>query len=390
MRRTTRTVRIGNIGIGGDNPVAVQTMAASKTADIDATVETVNRLHRAGAALVRVAVDTGKDAAALAAIRRQTTANLSVDLQENYRLAGKVAPHVDKIRYNPGHLHHSDADVSWRDKVRYIVQVAKDNGVALRIGVNCGSLDPKLVAKFRELVKAAREGIHPVDLELDPFAPVIESALEHCDLLDRLGFDQYCVSLKDSDPDNVILANRTFARMRPDVPLHLGVTEAGLPVYGVPKSRYALGTLLSEGIGETMRVSLTVPNARKEEEVKAAEAILSDVAAGCSFGDKPDLPMLNIVSCPSCARVQNSAFVALAEKVREATQFARNCPVKIAVMGCRVNGPGETDDADLGLWCGASRVNLKEGEKLVGSWSYEEIVDVLVGRLKAKIAGMGK
>lgn len=407
--RKTRTVKIGSIVIGGDHPVALQSMAASPTSDIDATVETVNRLAAAGAEIVRIAVDHDKDAAALAEIRKRTSANLSVDLQENYRLAEKAAPSVDKIRYNPGHLHHGETDVSWRDKVRYLAKVADDHDVALRIGVNCGSLDPVRLAEYKAKLRRSRTdpltegqaalpsagmsaGASPQppgggETGIDPFAPILESALEHADFLDSIGFTRFCVSLKDSDPETVILVNRRFARLRPEIPLHLGVTEAGLPPFGILKSRFALETLLAEGIGETLRVSLTVENGQKGEEIKAGRLILANAAAGTIL--KPEdyaLPKLNIVSCPSCARVQNGAFVALAEKVREATAFAGDYPIKIAVMGCRVNGPGETDDADLGLWCGVNRVNLKEGERLVGSWPYSEIVGVLVERLKEIVA----
>ena len=379
-----RCIRIGTIVIGCGNPIALQSMAASKTTDIDATVETVNRLEAAGATIVRVAVDTDRDAEALAEIRRQTHVNLSVDLQENYRLAEKVAPFVDKIRYNPGHLHHVNPSLSWKEKVRWLAQVASDNDLAIRVGINCGSIDPVHLKAY----KTARLS-NKKDLP-DPFAPILNSAIEHTAWLDEIGFTRYCVSLKDSDPETVILVNRRFAELRPDVPLHLGVTEAGLPQYGIPKSCYALETLLSEGIGDTLRVSLTVPNSEKEKEVLAGKAILIHVATGkITRSYHSFLPKLDIVSCPSCARVQNDAFVALAEKVQEATAFAADVPLKIAVMGCRVNGPGETDDADFGLWCGADKVNFKEGEKLIGSYSYDEIVPVLVARLKERLPRKG-
>ncbi|MBQ3387782.1 MAG: flavodoxin-dependent (E)-4-hydroxy-3-methylbut-2-enyl-diphosphate synthase [Thermoguttaceae bacterium] len=379
-----RCIRIGTIVIGCGNPIALQSMAASKTTDIDATVETVNRLEAAGATIVRVAVDTGRDAEALAEIRRQTHVNLSVDLQENYRLAEKVAPFVDKIRYNPGHLHHVNPNLSWKEKVRWLAQVASDNDLAIRVGINCGSIDPVHLEAYKTARLSGGKNLP------DPFAPILNSAIEHTAWLDEIGFARYCVSLKDSDPETVILVNRRFAELRPDVPLHLGVTEAGLPQYGIPKSSYALENLLSEGIGDTLRVSLTVPNSEKEKEIFAGKKILMNVATGKITRSYPScLPKLDIVSCPSCARVQNEAFVALAKKVQEATAFAADVPLKIAVMGCRVNGPGETDDADFGLWCGADKVNFKEGEKLVGSYSYEEIVPALVARLKERLVRKG-
>lgn len=200
--------------------------------------------------------------------------------------------------------------------------------------------------------------------------------MEHADLLDELGFDQYCVSLKDSDPQLVIQVNRSFAAHRPDIPLHLGVTEAGMPPDGITKTRIAFQPLLGEGIGDTVRVSLTVPNAEKWREILAAREILRDVQAGKS-GIQSTLDALNIISCPSCSRVENEAFVELAQRVKEMTHYARDYPITIAVMGCRVNGPGETDDADLGLWCGPTSVNLKRGTETVGSFSYGEILDRL-------------
>ncbi len=359
-RNPTRPVRIGSVTIGDGHPVAVQSMTATKTQDIDATVEQVNSLHDAGADVVRIAVDSKKDAAALAEIRRQTKANLAVDLQENYRLAENVAPHVDKVRYNPGHLYHHEREKPWQEKVRYIAEVAADNDCAIRVGVNCGSVDPAKKEKYDAS---------------DSVTPMLESALEHCEFLDSIGFTRYCVSLKDSDPQLVIDVNRKFADRRPDVPLHLGVTEAGMPPDGIIKTRIAFEQLVSRGIGDTIRVSLTVPNARKPEEIAAGRQILADVAAGrvrsvVDYG----LKTLNIISCPSCSRVENEAFVELAEQVKEITRYAEDHAVTIAVMGCRVNGPGETDDADLGLWCGPNYVNLKRGSETIGAYSYVEIL----------------
>ena len=195
------------------------------------------------------------------------------------------------------------------------------------------------------------------------------------------------MSLKDSDPAKVIAVNRRFAEERPDVPLHLGVTEAGIPPDGVIKTRIAFEQLISRGIGDTIRVSLTVPNSRKGEEIVAGRQILADVAAGrvrsvVDYG----LQTLNIISCPSCSRVENEAFVELAEQVKEMTRYAADHALTIAVMGCRVNGPGETDDADLGLWCGPNHVNLKRRSVELGHFSYEEILPRLKAELDALIA----
>jgi (E)-4-hydroxy-3-methylbut-2-enyl-diphosphate synthase len=193
--------------------------------------------------------------------------------------------------------------------------------------------------------------------------------------------------LKDSDPENVITVNRRFAAQRRDVPLHLGVTEAGMPPEGIIKTRIAFEQLIGAGIGDTVRVSLTVPNDRKPEEIVAGQAILDDIAAGrvrtvVQFNRET----LNIISCPSCSRVENEAFVELAADVKAMTEYAQQHAITIAVMGCRVNGPGETDDADLGLWCGPKVVNLKRGTETVGAFSYDEILPKLKAELDALIA----
>jgi (E)-4-hydroxy-3-methylbut-2-enyl-diphosphate synthase len=369
-RNPTRGVRVGTATIGGGAPVVVQSMCATRTQEVGATVEQAEAIRQAGAGVVRVAVDSVADAAALAEIRRQTTANLAVDLQENYRLAARVAPHVDKIRYNPGHLYHHERDKPVRDKVRFLADVAREHGCAIRVGVNCGSVDPDMRVR------------HPGD----DVGAMVESALQHCALLDEIGFERYVVSLKDSHPRKVVDANVRFAAARPDVPLHLGVTEAGLPPDGIVKTRIAFEQLLTRGIGDTLRVSLTLPNPRKHEEVSVARGILEDVAAG-RFRSVPvfDDDRLNIISCPSCSRVENERFVDLALAVKEMTAYAEKHALTIAVMGCRVNGPGETDDADLGLWCGPTHVNLKRRSVTVGAFTYDEILARLRRELDALI-----
>ncbi|HET7710867.1 MAG TPA: (E)-4-hydroxy-3-methylbut-2-enyl-diphosphate synthase [Thermoanaerobaculia bacterium] len=368
MNRTTRQVAIGNIRIGGTNPIAVQSMTATRTQDIDATIRQVELLEEAGADVIRIAVDNPKDVAALAEIRAaRPNANLAIDLQENYRLAEKVAPFVQKLRYNPGHLYHLEREKPVAEKVRYLVDIARQHGCAMRIGVNCGSVDPEKLQKY--------------DKD-DSIAPMIESAAEHAAMLDDLGFDQYCVSLKDSDPNKVIDANIRFAALRPDVPLHLGVTEAGMPPDGVIKTRIAFEQLITRGIGDTIRVSLTLPFERKGDEVTVGRQILDDIATG-RFRSVPRFEHkgLNIISCPSCSRVENEAFIDLAQNVREMTQYAKQHDITIAVMGCRVNGPGETDDADLGMWCAPSYVNLKRGPESLGHFTYDEIL----GRLRMEL-----
>lgn len=290
-------------------------------------------------------------------------------------MAELVAPYVAKIRYNPGHLYHHEREKPWQDKVKYLVDIAGANDCAMRVGVNCGSVDPDQKEKFG------------AD---DSISPMLESAFEHCSLLDSLGYTRYAVSLKDSDPRKVIEVNRRFAETRPDVPLHLGVTEAGMPPDGIIKTRIAFEQLISRGIGDTIRVSLTVPNSRKSEEIDAGRKILDDIKAGrvrsvVDYG----LDVLNIISCPSCSRVENEAFIDLAAQVKEMAAYAKDHAITIAVMGCRVNGPGETDDADLGLWCGPNFVNLKKGPQEIGAYSYEEILPKLKAELDRLLADRG-
>jgi (E)-4-hydroxy-3-methylbut-2-enyl-diphosphate synthase len=322
--------------------------------------------------VVRIAVDNKKDAAALVEIRKASDATLSVDLQENYRMAALVAPHVDKIRYNPGHLFHHEKKKSWQEKVKYLVDLAGDHDCAMRVGVNAGSVDPAKLANYDSR---------------DSVSPMLDSALEHSRYLDEIGFTRYCVSLKDSDPQKVISANIRFAEMRPDVPLHLGVTEAGLPPMGIIKTRIAFEQLISRGIGDTVRVSLTLPNKIKADEVDAGHEIINDIYAGrvrSVVAFDPD--KLNIISCPSCSRVENEAFIELAQDVKEMTSYAEDHNLTIAVMGCRVNGPGETDDADLGLWCGPKQVNLKRQGESLGAYGYDIILDKLKNELDQLIA----
>lgn len=369
--RQTRKIRVRDLEIGGDAPIAVQSMAATRTQDVPATLRQVRILEEAGADLIRIAVDSKKDVECLAEIARETEARLSVDLQENYRLAELVAPYVDKVRYNPGHLHHHEKQKSVEDKVAWLVGVAKDARLAMRIGVNAGSLAPEYKQRFGE----------------DHVAALVASAVEHCAMVEAEGFTDFCVSIKDSDPRLVIDANRRFAEARPDVPVHLGVTEAGMPPDGIIKTRIAFEQLLSRGIGDTLRVSLTVPFDDKGLEIRVGRELIDDIANGRFRSVPPNFfDGLNIVACPSCSRVENERFVDLAQDVKRMTEYAAEHDLTIAVMGCRVNGPGETDDADLGLWCGPNFVNLKRGEADVGAYSYDEILGALRRELDALIA----
>ena len=368
--RNTRPIRIGSLTIGGDAPMMVQSMAATRTQDVAATRRQLEILTSAGADLVRIAVDSPADVAALAHVIEGFSVPLSIDLQENYALAKDVAPFVQKLRYNPGHLHHHERNKSVEDKVRWIADVAEANDCALRIGCNAGSLAPDYKQRFGD----------------DHTAALVAQAVDHCAFLDKIDFKDYCVSIKDSDPRLVIEANKKFSAERPDVPIHLGVTEAGMPPDGVIKTRIAFEQLISHGIGDTLRVSLTVPFEEKGQEIVVGRQILADIAAG-RFRSVPKgfFDGLNIIACPSCSRVENERFIELAQEVKEATKIAAEHDLTIAVMGCRVNGPGETDDADLGLWCGPNTVNLKRGTETVGTYSYDEVVEALMGELKVLI-----
>jgi (E)-4-hydroxy-3-methylbut-2-enyl-diphosphate synthase len=374
-RKDTRAVRVGPITIGGGAPIAVQSMAATKTQDVEATVRQVALIEAAGADLVRIAVDSRADVEALAQIRDRTAATLSVDLQENYRLVSAVAPHVDKVRYNPGHLWHHEREKPVRDKVAMIAETAEAHDIALRVGVNCGSVDPEMIERFGH----------------DDVGAMVQSALDHAALLDDLGFHRFVVSLKDSDWRKVVEGNRRFAAQRPDVPLHLGVTEAGMPPDGIIKTRVAFEQLIAEGLGDTIRVSLTLPFDNKGDEVRAGREILDDIANGRFRSVPPGLDEgLNIISCPSCSRVENEAFVDLAQDVKQMSEYAKDFDVTIAVMGCRVNGPGETDDADIGLWCGPLGVNLKRGTETVGHFGYDEVLDRTKSLLDEVIADLNE
>ncbi len=369
-RKPTRAVRIGKVQVGAGAPIVVQSMCATKTTDIDATVAQVHQLEEAGAGVVRIAVDNPKEAAALKEIRAQTSATLSVDLQENYKVADQVAPCVDKIRYNPGHLHHIEKRKTIPEKVAWLVDVARDHDVAIRVGVNCGSVAPAFLEQYPG----------------DQMEALVQSTLYHCQLMEDLHYERFVVSLKDSDPAKVVEANTRFSQARPDVPLHLGVTEAGLPPDGVIKSRIAFEKLLANGVGDTIRVSLTLPNERKHEEVNAGFTILDDAQNG-RFISVPDFGKgMNIISCPSCSRVENEKFVELAQEVKAMSAYAQQHDITIAVMGCRVNGPGETDDADLGLWCGPTTVNLKKKSVKLGHFGYDVVLDRLKDEIDQLIA----
>ena len=312
-RKNTRIVSIGNIKIGGGGPVPIQSMTNTKTEDVEATVRQIRALTEAGCEIIRCAVPTEEAADALREIRRQITIPLVADIHFDYRLALKAIENgVDKVRINPGNIGN-------RNRVRAVADAAAERGIPIRIGVNSGSLEKNLLEKYGGVTAEA----------------LVESALSQAAVLEDMHFHDIVISIKASDVMLCVRAYELIAE-KADYPLHIGITEAGTPYEGTVKSAVGLGILLHEGIGDTMRVSLTGDPA---EEIRAAKAILK--AAGLCRGG------VEVVSCPTCGRTQID-LISLAEKV---TEMVRDMPLdlKVAVMGCVVNGPGEAREADIGI-----------------------------------------
>jgi len=336
-RRKTRPVRVGNIIIGGDAPVSIQSMTNVPIEDVDGTISQIRRLEEHGAEIVRLAVRNEESVEYLAKICRSVDVMLTADIHFNYRLAiGAIKAGVHKVRINPGNI----GDES---RVREVIRAASDHGVPIRIGVNGGSIDRK---KYSEAT--------PENL--------VESALEHVKILEDNNFNDIIVSIKSSDVDQTIAANKLFAEKR-DYPLHIGLTEAGYGMSCIVQSSIAIGHLLLEGIGDTIRVSMT---GDPVEEVLVGKNILQTV------GDR--LPVIKIVSCPTCGRTDPSLdILALAKSVEGECikRFgerlkAEKKSINIAVMGCEVNGPGEAAEADFGLAGGRNGAMLlfSKGEKM--------------------------
>lgn len=312
-RKTTKAVQIGDVRIGGGAPVAIQSMTNTKTEDIQATVQQIRALTEAGCEIVRCAVPTMEAAEALREIRRQITIPLVADIHFDYRLALKaIESGVDKVRINPG-------NIGSRERVRAVADAARERGIPIRIGVNSGSLEKPLLEKYGGVTAEA----------------LVESALSQAAVLEEMQFTDIVISIKASDVPLCVEAYELLSQ-RTDYPLHIGITEAGTPYDGTVKSAVGLGILLHEGIGDTLRVSLT---GDPVEEIRAGKAILK--AAGLRRGG------VEVVSCPTCGRTQID-LITLAEQV---TEMVRDMPLnlKVAVMGCVVNGPGEAREADIGI-----------------------------------------
>jgi (E)-4-hydroxy-3-methylbut-2-enyl-diphosphate synthase len=357
-RRKSRQVHVGSVAIGGDAPISIQSMTVTKTDDIEATLIQVHELATQGADIVRVAVPHEGDALALPEIVKEGGVPIIADIHFSVRLAMMaLEAGVQGLRLNPGNMRNPD-------HIKQVANEAKERGVPIRIGVNAGSLDKKLVVKYGRPTAEA----------------LVESALYEISLLEEHGFTDYKISVKHQNVSEMIEAYRLLAT-KTDAPLHLGVTEAGTPKQGIIKSAIGIGTLLAEGIGDTIRVSLT---ADPVEEVKAGKQILK------SLGLKED--GFDLVACPSCGRAELDVF-ALANEVEAAIEKMDLPPMQIAVMGCEVNGPGEARDADIGIAAGPGRGLLFSKGKQIGWVPHDKLVEALLEeatRVAAEIRATGE
>ena len=339
-RYKTRKIYVGDVAVGGDAPISVQSMTFSKTADVEATLEQIKRLHFAGCNIVRVAVPDYEDAYALKEIKKRSSLPLVADIHFNYRFALIAAESVDCIRINPG-------NIGDKQRVKEVVKACNERNIPIRIGVNSGSLEEQFENRYGQSAKG-----------------MVESALYNIKYLEDLGFLNFKVSLKASDVTRTVEAYRML-RPLVECPFHLGVTEAGTLFHSTVKSSIALGTLLLEGIGDTMRVSIT---GELEKEVEVARAILKDsgvVKQG-----------LNIISCPTCGRIEANLVKAVEEVEKRLEHIT--APLNVSVMGCAVNALGEAKSADVAIAYGkGSGLIIKKGE-IIAKLSESELVDRFV------------
>ena len=353
-RRKTRQINVGKVKIGGSAPIAVQSMTNTSTQDITATVSQIRRLQEAGCEIVRVAVPDQEAAAAVAAIKAQIDIPLIADIHFNYRLAIAAAKSgADGLRLNPG-------NIGGRQKVKAVVECAKDFDIPIRIGVNSGSLEKDIIKKYN--------GVTP--------AGMVESGLRHVDFLRSLDFHQIKISLKASDVRRTVAAYRLLSA-KTDLPLHVGVTEAGALYPGIVKSALGIGILLSEGIGDTIRVSLTRDPV---EEVRVGFEILK------ALGIRQRGP--EIIACPTCGRCNIDLFD-IVERVEKALMTTAE-PLKIAIMGCVVNGPGEAKEVDIGIAGGDGAGVLFRKGKVVKKFAQDKLVDVLLNEVRKYVKNLHK
>lgn len=345
QRRKTRQIAIGNVKVGGNAPISVQSMTNTKTTDTEATVAQIKALQRAGCDIVRIAVPDMAAAKNIANIKNQVNVALVADIHFDYRLALEaIEQGIDALRINPG-------NIGSEDRVKAVVTAAKKKHIPIRIGVNAGSLDKKLLAKYGKITAQA----------------LVDSAMEHVRILEKLDFYDIKISLKAHDVPLTIEAYRLMSRTV-NYPLHLGITEAGTVNTGIIKSAVGIGALLAEGIGDTFRISLT---GDPVNEVKVANEILK------ALGLKEYGPTL--ISCPTCGRC-NIDLPGIAAKVEKKLEGIAK-PLKVAVMGCVVNGPGEARDADIGIAGGKNEGLLFRKGEIIGKVSEDKLVDALFAEL---------
>ncbi|MGI8426300.1 MAG: flavodoxin-dependent (E)-4-hydroxy-3-methylbut-2-enyl-diphosphate synthase [Actinomycetota bacterium] len=342
-RRVSRKISVGKVEIGGDAPVSIQSMTTTKTCDVQATLIQAHAIATQGADIVRVAVPGEEDARALPEVVKEAGVPIIADIHFSYRLALlALEAGVAGLRLNPGNIRKPE-------HIRIVVREAADRRVPIRVGVNAGSLDRVLEAKYGRATPEA----------------LVESAMQEIKILEDEGFSDIKISVKHHRVPEMIMAYRLLAA-RVDYPLHLGVTEAGPPPYGTLKSAVGIGTLLAEGIGDTIRVSLT---ADPVEEVKAAKQILEAVGLR--------KPLLDLVACPSCGRAELDV-ADLTKQVQDRLIKLNLPPIQVAVMGCEVNGPGEARDADVGIAAGPGRGLLFSRGKQLGWVPADKMVDALI------------
>ncbi len=352
QRKKTREIRIGNVRIGGGAPISIQSMLTARTCDITQSLAQINALHRVGCELVRIAIADETDAQAVAELKKYSPLPLIADIHFDHKLAlAAIAGGIDALRINPG-------NIGSESRVREVVAAARERSLPIRIGVNSGSIHPELLNKY---------GLTPVAM--------VESALAHVQILERLSYHEIKISVKASHLGLTLDSYRLLSR-RCDYPLHLGLTEAGTEFNGMVKSSIALGILLSEGIGDTIRVSLT---AEPEQEIAVAKSILR--ALGLRRG-------LDIISCPTCGRTRID-LITLAHQVEDALKHLEDMPLTVAVMGCAVNGPGEAREADYGIAGGSGEGLLFAKGEIIGKYPehilVEELVKLIVGQTGKRV-----
>lgn len=345
QREQTKVVQIGGCKIGGGNPIAIQSMTNTKTEDIDATVKQILALEQAGCDIIRCAVPTMEAAKALAKIKQQIHIPLVADIHFDYRLAiAAMENGADKIRINPG-------NIGSKERVQAVVNTAKERNIPIRVGVNSGSLEKEIVEKYGQVTA---EGL-------------VESALDKVAMIEEMGYDNLVISIKSSDVLMCIKAHELIAKQT-NYPLHVGVTESGSLIAGNIKSAIGLGNILYQGIGDTIRVSLT---GDPVEEIRSAKLILKSL--GLRKGG------VTVVSCPTCGRTQID-LIGLAGKVEKMVSDL-DLDIKVAVMGCVVNGPGEAKEADLGIAGGKGEgLLIKKGE-VIAKVPEDQLLDALKAEL---------